>query len=87
MLDAEGKPQPGICPVCGDRIIAEPQCMGMWSGCKPSGVPAGGGWFKATCQRCGAAVVAYEDVYDEAGNIPDAAEETQPELYWGRERA
>jgi hypothetical protein len=86
MSDSENKSLPGICPVCRSRITAEPQIMGMWDGCKPSGVAAGGGYFETTCQGCGTALMAFEDLYDEAGNLPGAVEDSQPELYWERKR-
>jgi hypothetical protein len=54
----------------------------MWSGQQANGRPAAGGWFKGTCSSCGIKLVAYENVYDEAGKIPQRDNDVQPELHW-----
>jgi hypothetical protein len=41
----------------------------MWSGCKVGGSIAGGGVLRAVCAKCGSALTAYEDVYDDQGEV------------------
>jgi hypothetical protein len=54
----------------------------MWSGCKASGPPAGGGVLNTVCTKCGSALVAYEDVYDERGEVMANCEFDLSKLYW-----
>ena len=73
------------CPKCGNAVPIPAGCTGMWDGRKPNGAKAGGGLFKTTCPACGILLVAYEDLYDEAGKIrPEAA--AQSPLHWQRDR-
>jgi hypothetical protein len=70
---------------CGNAIPVPEGCTGMWDGRKPNGAKAGGGTLQTTCPACGARLVAYDDLYDEAGNIrSDAA--VQSPLHWQRDR-
>jgi hypothetical protein len=57
----------------------------MWDGRKPNGAKAGGGVFRATCSVCRAMLVAYEDLYDETGNIRGGGTVQSP-LHWQRDR-
>ena len=57
----------------------------MWSGAQFNGMPAGGGWYQTPCPGCGIRLVAYEDVYDEAGNIPEWPAGWEPKLHWQRD--
>ena len=79
--------KPDICPRCGGRIAVPEFLSGMWSGAKLNGMPAGGGFFETACDRCGAALEAYNDVYDEFGNVPVPAEYVEPELLWSERRS
>jgi hypothetical protein len=54
----------------------------MWSGAKKNGNAAGGGVLETTCPRCQASLFAFEDVYDENGDLPDYPKDWSPELTW-----
>ena len=73
-----------ICPACGATVTRPKLCHGMWDGRKPSGARAGGGLFKTECRGCGAHLVAYQDLYDDAGKLPHEVT-VEPPLYWGRD--
>jgi rubredoxin len=75
----------GVCPECGVSIPRPEGCCGMWSGAQANGRPAGGGWYQLDCPDCGVKLVAYENVYDELGNIRARADDWEPELYWQRD--
>src|ERR1700758_3162941 len=74
---------PGHCPVCGFRVPTPPDMESLWSGVTSTGAPAGGGVHAARCRLCRAGLIAYSDVYDEAGHVaamPEPGEE--PALVW-----
>ena len=60
---------PGACPKCSTAVTNEPLCTGMWSGAKANGKPAGGGVLTTICVKCGSPLLAYEDVYNEDGEV------------------
>ena len=71
----------GPCPLCGALVPIPEFLSGMWSGAKPNGMPAGGGVFETTC-ACGAALIAYNDVYDDTGGVRHIPADERPELVW-----
>lgn len=82
MNDEVKQPLQGMCPKCHTAITQEPTCTGMWSGCKVGGSIAGGGVFGAVCARCGSALTAYEDVYDDQGEVMANYELDVTKLCW-----
>jgi hypothetical protein len=70
------------CPQCGGPIDRPNGCDGTWSGASNDGVRAGGGFYSARCVKCEAKLVAYYNVYDEFGSIPDRPADWKPELIW-----
>jgi hypothetical protein len=60
---------PGTCPLCGFRVAVPPGAVGMWTGSKSEGGPAGGGVHVSRCRICRLLLVAYSDVYDDKGRI------------------
>lgn len=78
--------QPGVCPVCGFSIPIPEVWVGIWSGLKANGMPAGGGHFETACGGCGAALEAYDDVYDDDGNVPVHNPPVPPELMWAEQK-
>jgi hypothetical protein len=82
MNDEAKQPLQGRCPGCRTAIAHEADCTGMWSGAKPGGWPAGGGVMITVCAKCGSALVAYEDVYDERGEVRANYQFDQAKLYW-----
>jgi len=74
--------RPGVCPECSTPITDEPTCTGMWSGCKIGGSIAGGGVLKAVCAKCDSALTAYEDVYDDQGEVMANYELDLTKLSW-----
>ena len=82
MNDEAKLPSQGMCPKCHTAIADEPTCTGMWSGAKAGGSPAGGGVLTTVCAKCGIALVAYEDVYDERGEVEANYELDLSKLYW-----
>jgi hypothetical protein len=61
------------------------ECVGMWSGAGLNGKPAGGGMYEIHCPGCGMKLVAFENLYDETGEIPERGGDREDELYWQRE--
>ena len=41
---------------------------GIWTGGKPEGGPAGGGFYRSRCRFCRAPLVSYCDSYDDSGH-------------------
>lgn len=72
---------PGVCPKCSTPVTDEPICTGMWSGCKDGG-SAGGGVWRAVCAKCGFVLTAYDDVYDDQGEVLANYELDLTKLYW-----
>jgi hypothetical protein len=87
MTETNPNRRPGVCPVCGAAVPTPEFLAGMWSGAKANGTPAGGGVFEAVCGGCGAALEAYNDVYDDAGNVPVHEPPIPPALMWDVRRA
>jgi hypothetical protein len=73
------------CPECGIEIAHPKECVGMWSGAGPNGKPAGGGVYELHCPCCGIRLVAFENLYDETGQIPERGDDWEDDLYWERE--
>ncbi len=63
------RPSPGVCPKCSDPITTEPEGRGGWNGVKANGKMAGGPILQTFCRKCGSSLLAYEDVYDEDGEV------------------
>jgi hypothetical protein len=82
MSECDGKMVAGACPRCSAQIPVPEFLAGMWSGCKPNGTPAGGAFYEVECGGCGAALEAYDDVYDDLGEVPVPDKFVPPELYW-----
>lgn len=82
MVDSTAIPSPGICPKCHVAIIGEPICTGMWSGAKPNGTPAGGGILTITCPKCRADLIAFQDVYNESGEVEEKYEFQLSQINW-----
>jgi hypothetical protein len=70
------------CPQCGGAIDRPAGCDGAWSGFSQDGVRAGGGFYSTQCIACGVKLVAYYNVYDAFGRIPDRPAGWNPELSW-----
>ena len=79
---SEADKTPGVCPVCGTGVPVPEFLAGTWSGCKKTGMLAGGGFFQTPCPQCGTPLIAYEDVYDESGNVPILSTPSPPALFW-----
>jgi hypothetical protein len=75
---------PGLCLECGSPVARIPESAGIWSGAKANGKMAGGAWWKAVCGGCGAALVAYCDVYGEDGERVEVPPDYEPEVWWSR---
>lgn len=76
---------PGTCPDCGAAVARPDGCCGSWTGGRPNGMLAGGGFYQTACPGCGARLVAYFDVYDDEGNIPDRPADWEPAVVWQRD--
>jgi ribosomal protein L37AE/L43A len=81
------QPLRGVCPRCHSKVDQEPTCTGMWSGCKAGGSFAGGGVLRTACAKCGSALVAYEDVYDDQGEVTANREFDLAKLCWSLDEA
>ena len=55
----------------------------MWDGRKPNGARAGGLVYKTICKQCGAALIAYGDLYDETGKLQQDVTFDSSGLRWG----
>ena len=75
----------GFCPRCGVAIAVPDLAVGLWDGETEDGRPAGGGVWETECHGCGAKLVAYDDVYDDAGQIAFPEVGTDPELLWAED--
>ena len=73
---------PGVCPECSTPVTDEPTWTGMWSGGKVGGSIAGGGVLRAVCAKCGSTLKAYEDVYDNQGEVMANYELDLMKLCW-----
>jgi hypothetical protein len=82
MSNEEKPTSPGLCPKCRAIIANEPSCTGMWSGAKANGSLAGGGILTTVCGKCGSALQAYNDVYDDCGEVMVNYEFDPSQLYW-----
>lgn len=73
-----------ICPECGGAVT-RPNGCGSWTGARPNGIRAAGGYFKTTCPSCGIRLDAYFNVYDDYGNIPYRPADWNPEVVWQKD--
>jgi hypothetical protein len=68
--------------MCGTAVPVPREYSETWSGSQKNGKPAAGAVFRTECPGCGAKLTAFENLYDEFGNIPDMPEGFEPELIW-----